>query len=118
MPSRITQATANLIAGHLRLWRQHGLISADEKDTIIANIRHLQKQGTILQDIPPRLITMEDVAEMLNISVGMFKKSEKNGEFPFRRRMIGTSVRYLNLDVIRYMLNDNLSESAPNENTM
>ncbi len=57
MAQRITQLTANLIAGHLRLWRQHGLISSDEMESLIANIRQLQKNGTMLQDIPPRLIS-------------------------------------------------------------
>ena len=111
MAQRITQLTANLIAGHLRLWRQHGLISSDEMESLIANIRQLQKNGTMLQEIPPRLISMEEAAELLGISLGMFKKSEKNGEFPFHRRQIGTSVRFLNLDVIRFMLNDTVSES-------
>ena len=41
---------------------------------------------------------------MLGISLANFKRLEREGYFPFKRKMVGTSVRYRNTDLTRYIL--------------
>ena len=43
---------------------------------------------------------------MLGISLANFKKMEREGKLPIPRKMVGSSVRYRNTDVIKYMLAD------------
>ena len=48
--------------------------------------------------------------DLLCIGLSNFKKLEKEGYFPFTRRMVGTSVRYRNLDILKFMLSKEKSE--------
>ena len=41
---------------------------------------------------------------MLALSLSNFKKQEKDGVFSFKRKMVGSSVRYRNTDIIKYIL--------------
>ena len=41
---------------------------------------------------------------MLGISHSNFKKLEAEGAFPFKRKMVGSAVRYRNTDVIDYII--------------
>ena len=41
---------------------------------------------------------------MLGISHSNFKKLEAEGTFPFKRKMVGSAVRYRNTDVIDYIV--------------
>ena len=54
--------------------------------------------------ITPKLIDQREAAEMLGLGLSNFKKLEKENAFPFKRRMVGSSVRYRNLDVLRYIM--------------
>jgi predicted DNA-binding transcriptional regulator AlpA len=54
----------------------------------------------------PRLLSQKETAEMLGVSLSSFKKQEKAGDIQIPRRMVGTSVRYLNLKVLEYILAD------------
>ena len=58
-----------------------------------------------MPDVVPRLITMEEAAQMLGISLANFKKQEPY--LPFKRKYVGHGVRYRNTDVIRFILSDN-----------
>lgn len=41
---------------------------------------------------------------MLGISHSNFKKLEAEGAFPFKRRMVGSAVRYKNTDILDFIL--------------
>ena len=58
-------------------------------------------------------LTQEYAAELLGVSYTHFRNLERQNTFPFKRRMVGTAVRYRNTDVIEYLLN--LPEVEPNE---
>ena len=58
----------------------------------------------------PKLIDQKEAAEMLGIGFSNFKKLEKSNAFPCKRRMVGTSVRYRNTDIIKFILSEDTSE--------
>ena len=69
------------------------------------------QKGEELPAIMPKLIDQKEAAEMLGIGFSNFKKLEKSDAFSFKRRMIGTSVRYRNTDIINFILSENPSET-------
>ena len=73
---------------------------------IISNLKHLSERGELIPNIMPKLIDQTEAAELLGISLANFKKLEREGAFSFNRRMVGSSVRYRNLDVIKYLMLD------------
>ena len=54
--------------------------------------------------IVPKLIDQTEAATMLGISLANFKKLEREDAFPFKRRMVGSAVRYRNTDVIAFIM--------------
>lgn len=103
----IRPKTIHLLSRIMKPFIEEGIIAQTEANAILANLRSIAEQNTPLKDIQPRLLSQQEVAEMLGIAFSNFRKIEALGEFPFRRRQIHGSVRYLNLDVIEYMLADN-----------
>ncbi len=62
------------------------------------------KSGEPLQVIKPKLLTPQEAAEMLAISYSQFRALEKEGAFPFRRKLVGNkTVRYRNTDIYDYI---------------
>lgn len=107
-------ATAKLVARLLVPLLDSGVVGGDEYSLITSNLNHLAKHGTPSPAIQPKLIDPQEAAELLAISYSQFRALEKEGAFPFRRRMVGgKTVRYLNLDIINYMLTE--SEVAVEE---
>ena len=52
----------------------------------------------------PKLLKPQEAAQMLGVSYSQFRNLERDGNFPFQRKMVGTSVRYFNTDIIKYIL--------------
>lgn len=96
--------TIRLLARLIKPWTEEGIIFVAEEQEIIANLRSLASKGHLLPEINPRLIDQREAAEMLGLGHSNFRKMERADAFPFKRRMIGSSVRFLNLDLIKYML--------------
>jgi len=71
---------------------------------VIAQLKHLAVKGEQRPVAVPKLIDMNEAAAMLGISLAHFKNQERS--FPFKRKMIGTSVRYRNTDIVKYILTD------------
>lgn len=100
----IRPATVNLLARLIFPLTDSGLISGPEYEEIVSNLRHLSRHGTPIPAIPTKLIPPQEVAELLSISYSQFRALEKEGAFPFQRRMIGgKTVRYLNTEIVSYM---------------
>ena len=57
-----------------------------------------------LPDVVPKLVDMNEAAQMLGVSLANFKKLEP--QLPFKRKMVGHAVRFRNTDIIRYILAD------------
>ncbi len=102
---KLRPATAKLVARLLAPLLDSGVVSGDEYSLITSNLNHLAKHGTPAPAIQPKLIDPQEAAALLSISYSQFRALEKEGAFPFSRRMVGgKTVRYLNLDIINYML--------------
>ena len=104
----IRPRTVQLIDQFLRPFASEGILTVAEHQEVIAQLKHLATKGTPLPPIEPRLINQREAAEMLGISLANFKKLEPT--FPFSRRMVGSSVRFRNLEVIRFILDDEPQE--------
>ena len=107
MESPIRIRTVTLLSKLLRPLTEDNLIRWVEYQEMISNLKYLAQRGELLPPMEPRLIDQREVAEMLGISYTSFKNMERQGKFPFKRKMVGgTSVRYRNRDVLRYMMSE------------
>ena len=101
----IRPVTARLVARLLAPLIDSGTVTPTEFDAIticIKNLSHAKAPPT-----PLKLLTGQEAAEMLGISFSQFRALEKEGAFPFKRKMVGNkTVRYRNLDIIRYMMSE------------
>ena len=73
----------------------------EDRDAVL---RSLAEHGIPRSAVIPKLLDQQEVAEMLGISHSNFKKLEAEGAFPFKRKMVGSAVRYRNTDVIDYII--------------
>ena len=64
--------------------------------------------------VVPKLVTTEEAANMLGISVANFKKQEPY--LPFKRKYVGHGIRYRNTDIIRFILSDDADKNISSEN--
>lgn len=109
----IRKTTVDLIAKLLHPLAETGVLSIPEEKEIVAQLRNLVQTDGLLPVIIPKLIGQPEAAAMLGISLANFKKMERNGVLPFPRKKIGTSVRYRNTDIVRYILAEQDSEGKP-----
>ena len=110
MATKIRPNTVKLIAKILHPLAENGVLTIPEEREIIAHLTYLAQKGEELPAIMPKLIDQKEAAEMLGIGFSNFKKLEKSNAFPFKRRMVGTSVRYRNTDIIKFILSEDPSE--------
>lgn len=102
--SSVRVATVKLIGRLLQPIAEAGVISIPELNNIMSNLRYLAQKGTLRPIENPKLLNPKEVAEMLGISYSHFRNLEQDGHFPFKRRMVGTAVRYFNTDILDYIL--------------
>jgi len=112
--SPIRPQTVKFIGRILNPIVDEGIISVPEYNNIIANLKSLAEKGDLLPAVTPRLIDQTEAGNMLGISLANFKAQERVGAFPFKRKMVGSSVRYRNTDIIAYMMSES-NDSAGNE---
>lgn len=104
--SAITERTIHLVKRILYPWEAEGILSRNEYNEIMLNLKYLSRKGTLYPVVVPKLVNQPEAAEMLSISLANFKKLEREGHFPFHRKMVGSSVRYRNLDIIKFIMED------------
>ena len=93
-----------------------GLVTTGELSIIRKNLTALAKTGELAPAVKPKLLTGPEAAEMLAISYSQFRTLEREGAFPFRRRLIGgKTVRFLNTDIVEYMLTGSLQGEGADE---
>lgn len=108
----VRPATVRLVTKLIAPLLDSGLVTNTEYDAIYQNLAYLAKKGEQMPTIPPRLITGPDAAEILGISFSQFRTLEREGAFPFKRRIIGgRNVRYRNTDIYAYMDTGSVIES-------
>ena len=117
MNTNIRPQTVRLIKRILTPLMEEGLIPVLELNEIIGNLKHISEKGELLPAVMPKLIDQEEAASMLGVGLSNFKKLEREGAFSFKRKMVGTSVRYRNTDVINFILaSDDSSQPDPANN--
>ena len=109
----IRHQTVVLIGKILHPLTESNLIPVPEYREIIAQLKHIAAKGDPLPIVVPKLITMEEAAQMLGVSLANFKKQEPY--LPFKRKYVGHGVRYRNTDVIKFILSDDIPETENDE---
>ena len=105
--NRIRPMTARLVSRLASVLLDSGSLTQCEYDVIKRNLNSLAKTGELALPIESKMLTPQEVAELLAISYSQFRALEKENVFSFKRVMIGSkTVRYRNTDVIRYIEND------------
>lgn len=104
--NQIRSRTVSLVSRILKPWVDEGVVTPAESREIIANLRHLSQRGTLVPAVEPRLITQDEAAAILGVGKSSFKKMESEGKLPIMRKMVGSSVRYRNTDVVKFILSD------------
>jgi len=98
--------SVKLVDRMLKPFVEEGIIPVSDHNEILLHLKYLASKGKAMPDVLPKLIKMDDVASMLSLGLSNFKKLEKEGIFPFQRKTLGSSVRYRNTDIYRYILLD------------
>ena len=114
MSQELNMSTVLLVEKVMKPWMDKNVIAPCEYKCIVSNLKYLAEKDELKPYVVPKLIDMDEAANMLGIGLSLFKKCEREGRFPFKRKMIGTSVKYRNTDIIDYINSDDNSgeESA------
>ena len=104
MNHTITLNTVRYFKRIMRPLAEDGIIPLPEYHEAISQLTSLAEHGIPKQTVVPKLIDQREAAEMLGIGLSNFKKLEGEGAFPFKRKMVGSSVRYRNTDILDFIL--------------
>lgn len=104
MKNQLRPRTVKLLSRILKPFEDEGVILTSETQMILKNLQHLSEKGSLAPTIIPKLVDQREAAEMLGIGYSNFKKLEKDGVFSFKRRMVGSSIRYRNIDIIDFIM--------------
>ena len=102
----ITMNTVRYFKRIMRPLAEDGIIPLPEYNEAISQLTSLAEHGCRKPVILPKLVDQRQAAEMLGIGHSNFKKIEASGAFPFKRKMVGSSVRYRNTDIYDYIYCD------------
>ena len=103
----ISMDTVRMIKRIMRPVAETGVIPLAELNECVSQLTSLAEHGTLKPAIAPKLIDQKSAAELLDIGLSNFKRLEAEGKFSFKRKMVGSSVRYRNTDIIAYICSDN-----------
>jgi len=109
----IRPQTVKLLSRFIHPLTEEGLIPVPEANEILSQLKHLAEKGDLMPVIIPKLIDQTEAATMLGISLANFKKLERENAFSFKRKMVGSAVRYRNTDVIAFILTTTDNEGLP-----
>lgn len=101
--ARINISTVKLIKRFLLMLVDTNVIGNAECNEIVTQLRYLAEKSEHKPDIKPKLITQKEAADILGLSLSNFKKLERDGAFTFKRKMVGSSVRYKNIDIYDFI---------------
>src|SRR5574344_2388538 len=106
--TEITIKTVRMFKRIMRPVAEEGMIPLAEYNEAISQLTSLAEHGSLKPVVVPKLIDQREAAEMLGIGFSNFKKLEAEGAFPFRRKMVGSAVRYRNTDILDFIRQDYL----------
>lgn len=102
----ISMETVRMFKRIMRPIAEEGVIPLPEYNEAISQLTSLAEHGKPKPLLIPHLIDMKEAAELLGIGLSNFKKLESEGAFPFKRKMVGSSVRYRNTDLYEFLLTE------------
>ena len=102
----ISLETVRMFKRIMRPVAEEGIIPLPEFNEVISQLTSLAEHGKPKPVIIPRLVDMREASEILGIGLSNFKKLEGENAFPFKRKMVGTSVRYRNTDLYEFLLSE------------
>ena len=100
----IRPKTIHLLSRIMKPFIEEGIIGQTEANIIISNLKSIAEKGYPLKEVQPKLLSQQEVADMLGIAFSNFRKLEAQNVFPFKRRMVGGSVKFCNIDVYNYII--------------
>ena len=103
---QISMTTVRMIKRIMRPIAEEGIIPLPEYNEAISQLTSLAEHGKQKPVIIPRLVDMKEAAEILGVGLSNFKRLEGENAFPFKRKMVGSSVRYRNTDLYEYLTMD------------
>ena len=103
---KISMETVRMFKRIMRPIAEEGVIPLPEYNEAISQLTSLAEHGKPKPLLIPRLLDMKEAAELLGIGLSNFKKLESEGAFPFKRKMVGSSVRYRNTDLYEFLLTE------------
>ena len=98
--TQISMQTVRYFKRIMRPIAEDGIIPLPEYHEAISQLTSLAEHGILKPTIVPKLIDQREAAEMLGIGLSNFKKLEGEGAFPFKRKMVGSSVRYRDMGIL------------------
>ena len=102
--SKLRPQTARLVCRLASVLLDSGTITGEEYNIISRNLHALAKTGELAPAIAPKLLTPQEVSELLSISYSQLRLLEKEGAFPVSRKLVGNkTVRYRNTDIYDYI---------------
>ena len=101
--NEISMETVRMFRRIMRPIAEEGVIPLPEYNEAISQLASLAEHGTTKPVILPRLVDMREASEILGIGLSNFKRLEAEGAFPFKRKMVGSSVRYRNTDIYDFI---------------
>lgn len=114
--SKLRPQTARLMCRLASVLLDSGTITIEELNLIKKHLNSLVKTGELAPAIAPKLLTPQEASELLAISYSQFRALEKEGAFPFRRKLIGNkTVRYRNTDIYDYINAAGIKEEEQKE---
>ncbi|MBR6756338.1 MAG: hypothetical protein IKM15_05265 [Peptococcaceae bacterium] len=99
----ISMETIRMFRRIMRPIAETGVIPLAEFNECISQLTSLAEHGTLKPVIVPKLIDQRSAAELLGVGLSNFKRLESEGAFSFKRKIVGSSVRYRNTDIIDYI---------------
>jgi len=104
----VRPATVRLVTKLIAPLLDSGLVTNTEYSAIYQNLTYLAKKGEQMPPVQPRLITGQEAASILGISLSQLRTLEREGALPFKRKIVGgRNVRYRNTEVYAFaFLND------------
>ena len=87
----------------MRTLAEDGISPLPEDHEAISQLTGQAEHGTLKPVVVLKLIDRREAAEMLGIGLSNFKKLKGEGAFPFKRKMVGSSVRYRNMGILDFI---------------
>ncbi|MBQ7179141.1 MAG: hypothetical protein IJS08_17125 [Victivallales bacterium] len=111
--SYLRPATARLVTRLIAPLLDPGTVTQGEFNQIAATMKALCKNSP--PPPPLKLLTAQEAADLLGISFSQFRALEKEGAFPFQRKLVGRkAVRYRSSDIYGFILSDEESGDKVN----